>query len=217
MCINDIKLVNYYDSYDFLNKFAIGDSLQYRAMANFDEKYVNNTHPQISAKGLLTGSMVRTLDADGAPLLKSIYYDYYGNVIQSPESNLVGGFNREYQHLSFTGKPLTTLQVHCTSAAVSQQALQAKEAQYKSLSKSTATLKGVSTALNIVGGVTVAADAMNDINNGHGAKAAARSVTFLAVTLSARIPYVGPFVSVSLGIADAFYGERFYDWVDSCW
>ncbi|MGM9838508.1 MAG: DUF6443 domain-containing protein, partial [Sodaliphilus sp.] len=116
VCINDIKLVNYYDSYDFLNKFAIGDSLQYRAMANFDEKYVNNTHPQISAKGLLTGSMVRTLDADGAPLLKSIYYDYHGNVIQSHESNLVGGFNREYQHLSFTGKPISTLQVHSTDS-----------------------------------------------------------------------------------------------------
>lgn len=77
--------MNYYDSYDFLNKFAVGDSLQYRAMANFDEKYVNNTHPQISAKGLLTGSMARTLDADGTLLLKSIYYDYHGNVIQSHE------------------------------------------------------------------------------------------------------------------------------------
>ena len=53
--------------------------------------------------------------------------------------------------------------------------------------------------------------------DGHHAKAVARSVTFAAITFSARIPYIGPFVSVSLGIADAFYGERFYDWVDSCW
>ena len=108
-------------------------------------------------------------------------------------------------------------QAQSTSAAVSQQALRAKEAQYKSLSKSTSTLKGVSRALTIVGGVTVVVDAKDDINNGHVVKAVARSVTFATITFSARIPYIGPFVSVSLGIADAFYGERFYDWVDSCW
>ena len=113
---SDIKVVNYYDNYDFLDKFAFGDSLQYMPMVNFDEKYVNTMHPQLSAKGLQTGSIARTLDAAGTPLVKSIYYDYHGNVIQSHENNLLGGFDHEFLHLTFTGKPLTALHQHSTDS-----------------------------------------------------------------------------------------------------
>ena len=116
---SDIKVVNYYDNYDFLDKFAFGDSLQYMPMVNFDEKYVNTMHPQLSAKGLQTGSMARTLDAAGTPLVKSIYYDYHGNVIQSHENNLLGGFDHEFLHLTFTGKPLTALHQHSTDSCYS--------------------------------------------------------------------------------------------------
>ncbi len=99
------------------------------------------------------------------------------------------------------------------ATATTQKALQAKQAQYQSLSKATTTIGKVSKALTIFGGLSVAADAWADSNNGHTAKAVARVAAFAVVTLSAKIPYIGPCVSASLGIADALYGEEFYDWV----
>ena len=113
---SDINLVNYYDSYDFLDKFAeTGDSLRYRAMEGYDERYVNTAHPGISARGMLTGTMTRTLDAAGTPLLKAVYYNHDGNIIQSHEQNALGGYEHRYCRLSFTGKPLEIKRVHCTA------------------------------------------------------------------------------------------------------
>lgn len=37
---------------------------------------------------------------------------------------------------------------------------------------------------------------------------------YATASLSAGIPIAGPFVSVGLGIADAIWGEQFYDWED---
>ena len=113
---SDILLMNYYDYYDFLDKFAFCDSLQYRTMNGYDEKYVNASYPQHSAKGLLTGTMARTLDGVGTSLVKSVYYDYHGNVIQSHERNHRGGYDHNYMHLTFTGKPLTVLHQHSTDS-----------------------------------------------------------------------------------------------------
>ena len=112
----DILLMNYYDYYDFLDKFAFCDSLQYRTMNGYDEKYVNASYPQHSAKGLLTGTMARTLDGVGTSLVKSVYYDHHGNVIQSHERNHRGGYDHNYMHLTFTGKPLTVLHQHSTDS-----------------------------------------------------------------------------------------------------
>lgn len=112
----DILLMNYYDYYDFLDKFAFCDSLQYRTINGYDEKYVNASYPQHSAKGLLTGTMARTLDGVGTSLVKSVYYDHHGNVIQSHERNHRGGYDHNYMHLTFTGKPLTVLHQHSTDS-----------------------------------------------------------------------------------------------------
>lgn len=35
-----------------------------------------------------------------------------------------------------------------------------------------------------------------------------------ASCLSAGIPVVGPFISVGLGMADALWGEQFYNWIE---
>ena len=35
-----------------------------------------------------------------------------------------------------------------------------------------------------------------------------------ATYLSTYTPVVGPFISVGLGLADAIWGEQFYDWVE---
>ena len=50
-----------HNSYDFLSNFAAtGDSLAYRSMSGYDEKYVADI-PQLSARGLLTGTATRVL------------------------------------------------------------------------------------------------------------------------------------------------------------
>ena len=51
--------VNSYDNYDFITNFApVGDSMIYKAMSGYDEKYVADI-PQLSAKGMLTGTATR--------------------------------------------------------------------------------------------------------------------------------------------------------------
>ena len=50
-----------HNSYDFLSNFAAtGDSLAYRSMSGYDEKYVADI-PQLSARGMLTGTATRVL------------------------------------------------------------------------------------------------------------------------------------------------------------
>lgn len=48
----------------------------------------------------------------------------------------------------------------------------------------------------------------------HKKKAAARIVVSTITLFSSTIPVVGPFVSVGLGLADAIWGEQFYDWIE---
>ena len=108
---SSILSVNYYDSYDFISNFA-SDSLAYRNMSGYDSKYTGPIASQ-SAKGLLTGTATRVL-GDTTVLVKSLYYDCHGNVIQSHESNAVGGYDHDYMHLTFTGKPLAIRHEHST-------------------------------------------------------------------------------------------------------
>ena len=103
--------VNYYDNYDFISNFA-NDSLAYRNMTGYDSKYTGLIAAQ-SAKGLLTGTATRVL-GDTTMLVKSLYYDCHGNVIQSHESNALGGYEHDYYHLTFTGKPLAVRHEHST-------------------------------------------------------------------------------------------------------
>ncbi len=106
--------VNYYDKYNFISIFAThNDSLQFRQMTGYDERY-NNLASQ-SAKGYLTGTATRVL-GDTTVLVKSLYYDCHGNVIQSHESNAVGGYDHDYMHLTFTGKPLIVRHEHSTDS-----------------------------------------------------------------------------------------------------
>ena len=109
--ISSILSVNYYDNYDFLGNFAHGnDSLSYKLMTGYDSRYIGPIAAQ-SAKGLLTGTATRVL-GDSIMLVKSLYYDSHGNVIQSHENNAVGGYEHEYLHLTFTGKPLAIRHEH---------------------------------------------------------------------------------------------------------
>ena len=112
--LRDIEplFANYFDFYNYLNIFATEkDSLQYNSMTGYDDRYWNNGSN--SARGLLTGTAAMVL-GDTTVLVKSLYYDSHGNVIQSHESNSVGGYDHDYMHLTFTGKPLTVRHEHST-------------------------------------------------------------------------------------------------------
>ena len=110
----DILSVNYYDDYSFLGTFASdSSSLNYKSMADYSGRYIA-TQNSLSARGLLTGTATRVL-GDTTLLVKSIYYDAHDNVIQTHETNALGGFEHYYTEMSFTGKPLKVKHVHETA------------------------------------------------------------------------------------------------------
>ena len=114
--LRDIEplFANYFDFYNYLNIFAAEkDSLQYNSMTGYEDRYWDNGSN--SARGLLTGTAAMVL-GDTTVLVKSLYYDSHGNVIQSHESNAVGGYEHDYMHLTFTGKPLTVRHEHSTDS-----------------------------------------------------------------------------------------------------
>lgn len=121
---DNLLSVNYYDSYDNLDSSLPNASLAYHQVDEYDHMYVNATSPETSAKGLLTGSATRVLGANSNTMLrKSFFYDYHGNVIQTHEQNLLGGYEHYYYHLSFTGKPLEVRHEHTTADTINVEIL----------------------------------------------------------------------------------------------
>ena len=105
--------VYYYDSYDFLSSVVGGDSLAYCDVEGYDSRHICSSAPNFSAKGLCTGKLIRVLGSN--KLLASVfYYDSRGNVVQTHEQNLLGGYEHGYMRLSFTGKPLEIKKIHTT-------------------------------------------------------------------------------------------------------
>lgn len=105
--------VYYYDSYDFLSSVVGDDSLAYCDVEGYDSRHICSSAPDFSAKGLCTGKLMRVLGSN--KLLASVfYYDSRGNVVQTHEQNLLGGYEHGYMRLSFTGKPLEIKRVHST-------------------------------------------------------------------------------------------------------
>ena len=112
----NILQVNYYDDYRFLSIFtAHSDSLAYRVMNGYDNKY-QGAGDAVSARGMLTGTATRVLNTsgNGGLLVRSMYYDLHGNLVQSHEQNHLGGYEHRYYQLTFTGKPLKVMHVHTT-------------------------------------------------------------------------------------------------------
>ena len=110
----DILSVNYYDDYSFLSTFASdSSSLNYKSMADYSGRYIASLEG-LSSRGLLTGGVTRVL-GDTAVLVKSIYYDVHNCIIQTHETNALGGGEHYYTEMSFTGKPLKVKHVHETA------------------------------------------------------------------------------------------------------
>ena len=117
--------VYYYDSYDFLSIFtAHNDSLAYRVMNGYDNKY-QGAGDAVSARGMLTGSATRVLNTsgNGGLLVRSMYYDLHGNLVQSHEQNHLGWYDnhaRWYDPVSMrftTPDPLAEKYFHITPFA----------------------------------------------------------------------------------------------------
>ncbi|MCF0182682.1 MAG: hypothetical protein HUK11_10620, partial [Muribaculaceae bacterium] len=102
--------VNYYDSYIFCDSFA-DTGLSHVEVDGYDAPVSqDNAH---SAKGMATGALYRVLGSNSV-LASSRYYDARGNVVESHEQNLMGGYEHYYYHLTFTGKPLQVRHDHVT-------------------------------------------------------------------------------------------------------
>lgn len=111
----DIKNVYYYDNYAFLDLFSdLKQELSYEQKNGYDSKYTAPIGSQ-SAKGLMTGSLCRVLDNENTVLVKSMYYDSKSRIIQSHESNYMGGVDSRFFKLSFPGNPLEERHEHSTA------------------------------------------------------------------------------------------------------
>ena len=113
---NRTKLVeNYFDNYVFLSNFA-GDNQQlaYRAMADYDtctmRHNLQNSRLVGRATAVLSGS-----GEIGSLMPVAFYYNAAGNVVQSHEKNILGGYNHTYYRYSITEKPLQVRYEHTTA------------------------------------------------------------------------------------------------------
>ncbi len=88
----EVHIVNYYDNYDFLDRFGFQSSHFPKAT--------------VSAKGFLTGTVNRVLGTNVAAFIyKALYYDLRGRVISQVTNNL-GKYDLVHTGYTFTGKPL---------------------------------------------------------------------------------------------------------------
>jgi len=106
--------VNYYDTYDFTALQPNGTNLNYiNPPTGYDVRYS-------TAKGLLTGTRTYLLDGTGNNYLTTtLYYDNRGRVVQTQAANLLGGYDRTYNHYNFSGKVLLLRKEHNISGQAS--------------------------------------------------------------------------------------------------
>lgn len=98
-------VVNYYDTYDFMELMLCGasDSLDFKRVPDFDQRYY-------SAVGLPTGARIYNLFDDDYSAV-TYYYDRDGRVIQQHRKLGLGGYEHTYTSYSFSGQPLRVLTV----------------------------------------------------------------------------------------------------------
>jgi len=110
--------VNYYDNYNYLKLAAlqaVKDQLLYTGQVGYAEQYLNPDYPDISAKGMLTGTQVYELSNPDKYKIQTFYYDDRARVAQIRSTNFWGGSDFVYNQYDFTGHLLKTLKTHSTS------------------------------------------------------------------------------------------------------
>ena len=108
--------VNYYDNYNYKSLLTdtIKSKLEYAALDGYAKKYVNAI-PEISAKGLLTGTRVFMLEEPAKEIITAMYYDNRGRLAQSKATNHLGGDEKDYFLYTFTGKIKKHQHIHSAS------------------------------------------------------------------------------------------------------
>ena len=106
--------VNYYDDYRFLELLppAQRDSLSYKQKEGYGTAFTSNgssSGSKPNAKGLLTGTRTYLLDGSGKYTIQAFYYDEKDNIIQTRQSNHLGGYTTAYHRVDFRGKPINVL------------------------------------------------------------------------------------------------------------
>lgn len=143
------------------------------------------------------------------------------NVVSIINTSLSFPINTTKQHwdriLDIEAKQIqSTVEQYNLNKSISRyKQLQSQLKQYESLSKSTKILKGIGRASTLTGAFILASDLKNEMEKQHYKSMLARIVVF-GITIGANeIPKVGPFLSIGIGLADAFYGDEFYNWIQN--
>jgi len=108
--------VDYYDNYDYKSLLTdtIKSKLEYAVLDGYAGKYVNAI-PEISAKGMLTGTRAFMLEEPAKEIITAMYYDDRGRLAQSKATNHLGGDEKDYFLYTFTGKIKKHQHIHSAS------------------------------------------------------------------------------------------------------
>ena len=117
-----ILSANYYDNYDFRGVAATGipsAGTEYSAATGYGKQYTGG------AKGLLTGTLITQMNADGSPsstyLYSVMYYDNRARMIQTKSNNpLADGIEQEYLAYDFVGNITQRKHVHQAAGKTTQ-------------------------------------------------------------------------------------------------
>ena len=113
--VKTVNTINYYDNYDFLELYPVEkDSINYKVVRNYDGRYTDTINPRHVNLGMLTGTVTSVI-GDSLRLLCANYYDRKGRLIQSCETNHLGGYDRKLYRLSFVGNPISMRHEHFTA------------------------------------------------------------------------------------------------------
>ena len=101
----------YYDDYSFMEKFGSRSSDLAFDSAEVSVPRRDTTGSGLTCRGMMTGSLTRNLDS-GEMMLSAIYYDIYGNVIQTRSENALGGISSISAETDFQGNVLAESETH---------------------------------------------------------------------------------------------------------
>jgi RHS repeat-associated protein len=97
---SSLRTVTYYDDYD-----------NWQTDVNYNFKSAQAFHIQASAKGMVTGTLVRNLETNVWYKFVN-FYDYFGRIIQQYAQNNVGGVDRTDYQYRFNGEVLKMRMTH---------------------------------------------------------------------------------------------------------
>lgn len=108
----NVLIANFYDDANRITSLTGAPTiLAYSNKDGYGKKYTNQLSDALSAKGLLVGTCVKSLESNHW-VYTAMYYDDNGKVVQTRASNRVDGYDCNYTLYNFSGQPLKTLHEH---------------------------------------------------------------------------------------------------------